>query len=418
MGKLILLVLRLFGRRGSSFPGMIVERVHPSFLAHSLDKLPYGVIVVSGTNGKTTTTKMVAALVGHDQRVLTNPTGANFTRGVVSSVIEQSSWSGHLNKTAAVLELDEAYAVQFVEQVPPRGVLLLNVMRDQMDRFGEIDHTARMLGQVAAAATEFVVLNAGDRRVRALHEQVGPGVRISYFGVGPALRPIFLSDDELYGAAAHLGDTIDSEAPPADYRLDAIDPGQISIHADGTDYDVALHIFGSHNALNATAAFGVARQSGVPADTAVASLEGISAAFGRGEFIDVGERRVLLQLVKNPGGFRHSLLDIGSVSPSRVLIVINDDYADGRDVSWLWDVDFRALEDYTVATSGTRADDMTLRLAYDGITASSTVVNLRRAMERALEETPDGGTVAVCATYTAMFAMRKELAEMTDVEKV
>ena len=254
--------------------------------------------------------------------------------------------------------------------------------------------------------------------MRALADEAGPGVRVEYFGVGSDLRSVFISDDELYGAAAHVAADLDTAAPPAEYRLRSVDPGSIVVEVSGRHHTIHLQVFGSHNALNATAALATASCAGLPVDDALDALEGISAAFGRGEWIDVGDRRVLLQLVKNPGGFRHSLMDIDSVDPASVLIVINDDYADGRDVSWLWDVDFRALAGYRVATSGTRADDMTLRLAYDDITATSTIPGLADAMRRALDETPPGGTVAVCATYTAMFAMRQVLAGMTEVERV
>lgn len=414
-GKLTLLLLQLLGKRGSSFPGLVIERIHRGFLRQMLAQLPGGVIVVSGTNGKTTTTKMVTTVLASEQRVLTNSTGANFTRGIASSIAAESSWRGKLPHTMAVFELDEAWAVHFCDEVAPRGVLVTNVMRDQMDRFGEIDHTARMLTAVVSRATDFVVLNADDPRVRAMASAAT--VPVSYFGVGAQLRSVFITDDELHAGPVQ-GEAQVATRPAPDVTLERIRPGRIDVVVDGTTRPVGLQIFGSHNAQNATAALAVARRTGVSVDHAVAALEGMTAAFGRGEFIELGGRRILLQLVKNPGGFRYSLMDVDSIDPSAVLIVINDDYADGRDVSWLWDVDFRGLEPYPLSVSGTRATDMELRLVYDGLPVLWCEPDLRAAIERVAADVPDGSTVVVCATYTAMFEMRRILSTMTDVERV
>ena len=414
-GKLVLLLLQLLGKRGSSFPGLIVEKIHPNFLRDTLGSMPGGVIVVSGTNGKTTTAKMLAEIMATKEKVLTNPTGANFTRGIASSVVAESTWAGHLDKTACVFEIDEAWAVHFVRQVSPRGVLITNVMRDQMDRFGEIDHTARLLGQVVGAATEFVVLNADDPRVRDMAPQAKAPV--SYFGVGAELRKVFISDDELYAddidvAAKH------AERPQPDFVLETIEPGQITVDAHGERLEIGLHIFGSHNAQNATAALAVADRAGVPLSDCVAAIENMRAAFGRGEFIDLNGQRLLLQLVKNPGGFRYSLMDIAQVSPAEVLIAINDDYADSRDVSWLWDVDFRNIGQWPVSTTGTRAEDMALRLEYDGVAVRTVIPDMKAAVKDVSAKHPKDATLVVCATYTAMFEMRQILATMTEVEKV
>ena len=154
IGKAVRAASRLAHGGGSAFPGKIVERIDPQFLSRTLAQLPLGVVLVSGTNGKTTTTRMVASMLQSlGLKVFTNPTGSNFTRGVVSSLLAEVSLSGKLDADIAVLELDEAYAVHFVKQVPPDYCLLLNVMRDQLDRFGEIDNTARLLSKAAEATT-------------------------------------------------------------------------------------------------------------------------------------------------------------------------------------------------------------------------------------------------------------------------
>jgi len=415
IGKLVLLLGRMLGKRGSSFPGLVVEKIYPGFLPETLAGLPGGVILVSGTNGKTTTVKMVAEILATQQPVLTNKTGANFTRGIISSILAESSWRGGLAATSAVFEVDEAWAARMVQQVRPHGVLITNVMRDQMDRFGEIDHTANLLGDVVAAATHFVVLNADDPRVRAM--AVRSQVSVTYFGVGADLRRVFISDDELYAADIDVA-AKHAERPAPDVVLEQIEPGAITVAVKGKHARVPLQVYGSHNAQNATAAIGVGLRTGVPLADAAAGLGRMEAAFGRGEFIELNGQRLLLQLVKNPGGFRYSLMDIATVTPAEALIAINDDYADGRDVSWLWDVDFRSLGQWPVSTTGTRAEDMALRLEYDGVAVRSCVPDMRTAVAELSKRHPEGATLVVCATYTAMFEMRRILASMTEVSPV
>ncbi|MCU1658588.1 MAG: hypothetical protein JWO57_3244, partial [Pseudonocardiales bacterium] len=187
LGKLTLLALRLIGRRGNALPGLVVEKVFPRFLPRAMRRLSQGVVIVTGTNGKTTTTKMLATILTERLRVLTNDTGSNFVRGAITATVERSTWAGRLPYDVAVFELDEAWAVRFVAAVPPRRCLLLNVMRDQLDRFGEIDATAALLGKVAAATTGDVVLNRDDERIAALAATTGAAV--SYYGVASDLRP-------------------------------------------------------------------------------------------------------------------------------------------------------------------------------------------------------------------------------------
>jgi UDP-N-acetylmuramyl tripeptide synthase len=415
VGKFVLLLGRVLGKRGSSFPGLVVEKLYPGFLAASLARLPDGVIVVSGTNGKTTTVKMITEVIATQQRVLTNRTGANFTRGIISSILMESSWTGRLPHTIAVFEVDEAWAARMVREIKPRGAVITNVMRDQMDRFGEIDHTARLLGEVVAAAQGFVVLNADDPRVRRMAEAAA--VPVTYFGVGVHLRKVFISDDELYLEDIDVAAS-QASRPQPDFVLERIAPGSISVSAHGQPREIALQVFGSHNAQNATAALAVGDCVGVPLAAAAGALEHMEAAFGRGEFIELNGQRLLLQLVKNPGGFRYSLMDVGTLSPAEVLIAINDDYADGRDVSWLWDVDFRSLAAWPVSTTGTRAEDMALRLEYDGVPVATCDTDMRRAVAALSARHPAGSTLVVCATYTAMFDLRAILSTMTEVAAI
>ena len=415
VGKLSGNVLRLIGRRGNALPGLIVERVFAGFLADALSGLPAGVVIVSGTNGKTTTTKMVATILAQQSRVLTNDTGSNFVRGAITATCEQASWSGRLNADVAVFELDEAHAVRFVEVVRPQRVLLLNVMRDQLDRFGEIDTTAQLLRTVARTAQTALVLNADDPRVAAIAD-VGGG-DVSYFGVAPELRADFPTDDEMYSpSVAAAGPQPRLRAELIQMQLGETTRAQLRIG--DSVHDVTLRAGGAHNAQNATAAAALALTFGLAPDVIAQGLREVEPAFGRGQTFAVRERRLVLHLVKNPAGFRQTLRTLSVYAPSAVVIAINDDYADSRDVSWLWDVQFAEPLAGVLAggslllTSGTRAVDMALRLRYDGVETDGIEPDLRAAVVQALDRIPAGQTVVVLSTYTAMWALYSVLLGM------
>jgi UDP-N-acetylmuramyl tripeptide synthase len=370
-------------------------------------RLVEGVVVVTGTNGKTTTTKMLATILAERYRVLTNDTGSNFVRGAITATVERAGWSGRLPFDVAVFELDEAWAVRFVKAVPPRRALLLNVMRDQLDRFGEIDATAALLGSVASATTGHLALNRDDPRVAALGQDTKAEVR--YYGVLPALRPLFPTDEELYGGAVQISDE------PAAVELAALPDGKgedTLLLVEGRARPVRLRAAGAHNAQNAAGALALALTfERLDAETALAGLAKVSPAFGRGQRMELDGRTLVLHLVKNPAGFRQSLRTLDSADPpAAVVVAINDEYADGRDVSWLWDVDFTALASFTgrLSTSGTRAADMALRLHYDGVEVSEdggVEPDPVRAVRSALAAIPAGARVEVFSTYTAMWSL-------------
>jgi UDP-N-acetylmuramyl tripeptide synthase len=406
LGKVTLLALRLIGRRGNALPGLVVEKVFPGFLARAMAGLAEGVVVVSGTNGKTTTTKMVATLLGERLRVLTNDTGSNFVRGAITATIEHATWSGGLPYDVAVFELDEAWAVRFVERVAPRRVLLLNVMRDQLDRFGEIDTTAKLLGKVAAATTGHVVLNRDDERIAALADDTNAAV--TYYGVAAELRESFPNDEELYGGPVHISTAlaaVELRALPAAGRPAA------TLRIAGADHDVVLRAEGPHNAQNACGAAAVALTFGFDTATVLTGLANVSPAFGRGQTFTVDGRLVTLQLVKNPAGFRQTLRTLDAGTPEALVIAINDEYADGRDVSWLWDVDFRELGPLVArrSTSGTRAADMAVRLRYDDVDVDEIEPDLEKAVRGAVAAVQANQRVVVFSTYTAMWELHAVL---------
>jgi lipid II isoglutaminyl synthase (glutamine-hydrolysing) len=414
VGKAARALTRLRGGSGSAFPGLVVERLDPSFLAAVLAQLPRGVVVVSGTNGKTTTTKMVVELLrGQGLRVFTNRSGSNFTRGVVASMLGEISPTGKLEADIAVLELDEAHAVHFVRAVGPQYSLLLNVMRDQLDRFGEIDSTAALLRTIAEHTSAGVVLNREDSRIAAIADSLG-SQKVRYFGLAPELRSHFPSDDELHGVTAK-GETT---RPEADVLLTGLGNQQGTFRIGAEEITTDLTVNGAYNIYNAAAALALVRMvlgETIDRDALLVSLRRASPAFGRGESLTVRGQPLDLVLVKNPSGFR---LGLSSFSAEGVatMIAINDNYADGRDMSWLWDVGFDSLAEGGVAmVSGVRTYDMALRLSYDGVSIAAAEPELGKALDEFLAAHPDTPKRIFC-TYTAMLALRQHLGTYTEVE--
>jgi len=412
------------GSGGTAFPGLVMERTDPGFLERTLSRLPRGVIVVSGTNGKTTTTKMVVQLLREQGlKVFTNRTGSNFVRGVLAALLTEVDAAGNLDADIAVLELDEAHAVHFVAQVRPRACLLLNVMRDQLDRFGEIDYTASLLHSIAKATSDVVVLNGDDPRLASPAFLEDVTARVVSFGAGEDLRSLFLSDDDLRTGLASPRDR--GEGPGPRVTLEAINGQRATVRVDGASHEVDFAIPGVHNLLNACAALGVVLEVlGEDADLPglLATLGTVQAAFGRGEVLTLDGRPVQLSLVKNPAGFRMGLLSAAAQAQAGevVVVAINDEYADGRDMSWLWDVDFAALRANGVAVvTGVRAWDMALRLRYEDVEVTDVEPDLRKAVALMRRAATDADRpMRIFTTYTAMLALRSILGEMTDVEEV
>lgn len=426
LGKATAWLTRHVGRgHGSALPGLIAEKFYPNFLTRLLGDLPDGVVLVSGTNGKTTTTKIVADLLTADgKQVFTNPSGSNFTRGVISAALPLIR-RGRLNADIAVLELDEAYAPKFAAKVPPRYALLLNVLRDQLDRFGEIDHTGELLQQVAESTTGVVILNEDDPRISAIGRDKRVKAKLAWFGSAGAAAENYKTDEELHGVKSakrrsHSGAVV----------LTKLDDNRAAYRLDGQNHLAELRLFGIHNALNCAAALATVRAvEGFEFDMSqtMKHLANVTPAFGRGEILDVAGVRIRLVLVKNPSGFQ---LALNSSRDIPTMIAINDRYADGRDVSWLWDVDFPNWQ-APLRIAGTRAYDLMLRLYYGGqplthlyhpwrdretaagVPADSAILGLDYNTKAFLDELKHTSTSKsegqIFATYTAMLQIRETL---------
>jgi UDP-N-acetylmuramyl tripeptide synthase len=366
---------------------------------------------------------VVELLESQGLKVFTNRTGSNFTRGVAAALLGEVDWRGRLDADVAVLELDEAHAVHFVNKVPPRYCLLLNVLRDQLDRFGEIDTTALLLQRIAERTTGTVVLNREDPRVARIAGAVS-GPEVLYFGLDESLRSTFPNDDDMRAAAPETSPRGEVPASPAaDVVLRRVGTDDADFEFDGTLVSTYMKLRGVYNIFNAAAALVLARSitgaSGRPGDSAklVKALSEVAPAFGRGESLTVDGQPFELVLVKNPSGFRLGLKSFPAKGYAS-MIAINDNYADGRDMSWLWDVEFDSLrEDGVEVVTGVRAYDMALRLQYDEVRFGSVDTDITAALAEFIRGSA-GKPKRVFCTYTAMLAIRRELSKITTVEVV
>lgn len=414
LGKTVKHLAKLRGG-GSALPGLVVEKIDPYFIKHTLASLPLGIAVISGTNGKTTTTKMVVELLeSQGLKVFTNKTGSNFTRGVAAALLGEIDARGNLDADIAVLELDEAHAVHFVDKIPPKYCLLLNVMRDQLDRFGEIDYTAKLLTKVAQATSECVVLNREDPLISSIASSL-IDKKIEYFGLSNKLLNKFPNDEDL-----HINKSISESKVMADVVLSDFSDKSATFIINSKNVQTNLCLNGIYNVFNAAAALSFVRAilgDKKDDEKLISALSKVKPAFGRGETIFINDTPLDLVLVKNPSGFR---LGLESFDPSDyvTMIAINDNYADGRDMSWLWDVDFSSLaKDGVAQVSGIRAYDMALRLQYDEVPIKYVNPNIKKALSLFLRIKPDRPKRIYC-TYTAMLAIRRQLTKIAKVEVV
>jgi lipid II isoglutaminyl synthase (glutamine-hydrolysing) len=442
-GKLTREGLRATGRGGTALPGLVALTVDPNFITALSSGLSHGVICVSGTNGKTTTARMLADITrAAGWQPIHNRSGSNLDRGVAAALLADANWSGEPRGDVGLFEIDEASLPSAISRLKPKVVVVTNLFRDQMDRYFELDTLAKRIGEALAtlpADTTFV-LNADDPLVANL--AVRRDAKAIFFGV----------DDESVGGTipqaisdatrcprckaplqykrvvlAHVGDwscpSCGLARPPRDVSATKVVLGESwsEIALAGTIGDifapVRIPIPGLYNAYNALAAIAAARALDIGLTEATRALANFRPAFGRLETVDLEGRTLRLVLVKNPAGFNAAigaLLETGR--KPRLLAALNDRDADGRDVSWIWDADFETLApavEHAVIT-GVRGRDLALRFKYAGLSREriEVVDDWSAAIERAVSLAPRETEVVVLATYTAMLELRAALSHV------
>jgi UDP-N-acetylmuramyl tripeptide synthase len=418
---------------GTTLPGKLLWKLDPGAIDRLAARLPLGAALVSATNGKTTTAAMAASILGARIRLAHNNSGANLVSGVASTLLAARG------AQLGLLEVDEGALPEVVRRVRPRAVCLGNLFRDQLDRYGELEHIAeRWRAAVRDLASDAaLVVNGDDPQVGDLARERDGTVTFGVDDPGQARPSLQHAADSKYCvlcgtpyeyAAAYMGHLGDYRCPSCGHARPRLEVVARRIEVDGLDgvsFDlctpdgvrpVTLALPGLYNVYNALAASALALALGASLEEVVQGLERFTAAFGRFERIAVGDRRLLVLLIKNPAGANEAVRTlVAGGAPRVVVIALNDAIADGQDVSWIWDVDFEPLFEgiERIVATGDRAAELALRARYAGIDPSAIEVepNLEHALDRGLALTAAGGELVVLPTYTAMLALRKVAVE-------
>ncbi|PZM81000.1 MAG: DUF1727 domain-containing protein [Candidatus Melainabacteria bacterium] len=449
VGKMAARTIRMLGAGlGSNLPGRVARKLAPDVLSHLAGQSKKGVIAVTGTNGKSTTSGLLSSVLKTAGFTLIhNRQGANLVTGITATLVDAASWDGHINTDYCLFEIDEAALPLVARETTLSVVVVTNLFRDQLDRFGELDTTARLIEKGISICKSPAVLNADDPNVCQL---VPDNTRL-FFGMDAGYCEVdsqritdesnldcsqsmelsyclkcgaeIVYDCFFYGQLGHW------RCSSCDYKRPdpTIVATHIQLNATGSRFkltdkrqnlsvEVKLPIPGLFNVYNALAAAACAVKLGVTLESVKQGLQNYSTLFGRSEKISLLGKPVLIQLIKNPAGASQTVKAVVEDSTARVLIAINDNLADGRDISWLWDADFEPLRAVkgTVIVSGLRADDMAVRMKYAGIEPERIVCvpKLERALRQALNDTTPDETLWVLPTYTCLLELQKIVKSM------
>ena len=434
--KLAIFGAKLLGKNGSSMPGTLALKICPDILARLSGDIKKDIVAVWGTNGKTTTNNMILTILkeqGCD--VVCNDVGSNMLSGVVCAFINHASLSGKVKADYACLEMDEAYARIILKYITPTKIVITNLFRDQMDRYGEIDTTIKYIQEALGKAEDsLLVLNGDDPLTASLGTDHKNTV---YYGISENLglnlnetregRYCRACGNELkydfyqYGQLGkYRCEKCGFKRPAPEYDGKNIKSDDyVSFDVKGTHVDLPCK--GIYNIYNALAAYAFADSCGIPSEKIADGLQKYKGQAGRMEEFTIKGKLVVFNLAKNPAGFNRSISNILAEKRTKdVVIGINDNDPDGNDVSWLWDVDFEQLKDSTVTsvtTTGIRAKDMTVRLKYcdipkDKITSGGvTKQDVMNAVNGS------GERVYIVVNYTLLFSTKKILQELEEEYK-
>lgn len=381
---------------GSAIPGLVVNRLAPGYLKRTLSGFPEGLIVVSGSSGKSTTTKMlVAVLRAHGVEVFTNPSTANIAQGLTSSLLAQSDWRGRVPGDVAVLEMDEGHGALVMHGIDARLVTLMNVMVDQIDRFHDSEMVATMLEQIASHAHEAVIINSDDDYFSGLEHRVAHGVAVQRFGVAPGV---------VSAAPRGLGHTRTNPERMAQadgIRIESVTGRTAVLSDEGRLLTIELPARGIHYAVDAAAAYATAKAAlttRFEPRRAGDALSEIPAVFGRGERANIRGHDIDFVLVQNPTSYQLNVDSI-EVGTEQILFAIGSDV---RDPSYFWPTDASSLERVSIV-SGSKAAEAALMLAYDGVEIDRIEPNLARALDDFLAlPAPSSGVKTIIFSADAM----------------
>lgn len=445
IGKTLIFLTRMLGRGGTTLPGRIALLIAPDISTYLSGQLTEGSLIITGTNGKTTTASLIKDILNEAGfKCIHNQAGSNMSWGVASTLVEAASITAHLRGEVAVLEVDEGSFPGIARKINPRAVVATNIFRDQLDRFGEIDHIRDSIqrGLEALSPGGFQVINADDPSLVSLQNSSN-SVRW-YYGLELDLPPYVFQNtgrdvktcprcltDLAYNNIyfAHLGHfycpNCKYKRPEPDFKLigcetNAEGLNKLQIKTPEKEIEVTYPLLGTYNLYNVLAAVACAHGLNIQEDIIEKALEKAVPPFGRMEPFKKDGKEVIMALIKNPVGANEVLRTIlDQTGDLNILIAINDNIADGRDISWLWDVDFEQLITVinnlsNVIVTGQRSWDMAVRLKYAGLDPDQIQVeeDSAKAVKAAIAKTKIDNKLFILPTYTALLEIRRSLNQM------
>lgn len=404
----------------SVLPGSIARKIEPRLLQLLTQQVKKGVVLIAGTNGKTTTSLLLCEILQRKgYRVAHNSTGANLENGLVTALMESSNGFGGLDVDYAILEVDENIVPKVLAPIQPKAILCLNLFRDQLDRYGEVDSISKRWTKAIStnSPNTTVISNADDPTLSYLGQQLSQ--KVVFFGLNEPekyLKEFPHAVDSIY--CPNCGHSLDYEGVYLSH-LGNFNCPKCGFHRskaalESSEWSQVL--VGLYNKYNTLAAATVAKELGVDEATIRETIPTFQAAFGRAEELEVNGKKVRILLSKNPVGTNETIRVITESQDKTTLLVLNDRVQDGEDVSWIWDVDTEPLVQRggTLVVSGDRVYDMALRLRYSETSLDSKInliveEDLKTAINIALENTPEDETLHILPTYTAMLDVRETL---------
>ena len=427
VSKLLILVGKILGKKGSSTPGIFAMKICPEILKKLSEQVKKDIIVVCGTNGKTTTNNLINTIIkSGGNTVVCNSVGANMLPGVVTAFVEKTNFWGKLKADYACLEIDEMSAVKVFEHFEADYMVVTNLFRDQLDRYGEVEITLSYLEKAVSMCDNIkLILNGDDPVVSSLGKKTDK--KCYYFGVGENVglelketmegRFCVFCGEELkyeYFHYSQLGnfkcEKCGFERPDVDFEAKNINlDNGIKFSVNNIEFDVKYR--GFYNIYNILAAYSVINLINIDIENINNVLKNYKPQIGRMEEFIIQGKPVILNLAKNPAGFNQALSTVKCDKRKKnIIVAVNDKPSDGRDISWIWDVDFECLNNinaHNVYTSGIRHNDLEVRFKYAEIKNVEDVENIKDAILRGL--TSDCDVLYVLVNYTMLFSTQNIL---------
>jgi len=425
---------------GTSMPGIVASKIAPKILSDLTNQTRKEIITVTGTNGKTTTSNFISSILTQaGRKVASNAKGANMLTGITTAMVENANISAKIDADNTVFESDEAYLRKFADYFTADYLVVTNLFRDQLDRYGELDATAKMINE---AITKFqadkqkdfkLVLNADDPAIQCLSVE-----NTFYYGFEDIKFDFDYTQSQndvvfcdcgkqleyskvYYGKIGHYHCSCGNKRPETYLKATAdifVDHSIVYIFNPKTNenYSVTINMPGVYNAYNALGAITLAVGIGIDKEDIIKAFDSYETVFGRAETCLINGKNVLVQLIKNPVGAEEVLRTVQNDKNAKIFIAINDNFGDGRDVSWLWDTDFEILKNYDkqIVVSGLRYADMALRLKYAGIKQENIILepDLKQALIKALDITENNEKLYILPAYTALLDLDKIIKKM------